>query len=141
MSVSQQSNYVVRSEREIATIAIRRVSSVTLGIFAAYEIIAAFTSANPIHFWQFAFAAVTSALYLGGFIHVSRTNSPLSYAPLLGFFIFVPLIVDRAAQYPWISNGLTCIIAAVYMTGTGDARISCIGAAFIAVVQLSLIHI
>ena|GEM_PF-1990119 len=138
MSVSQQSNYVVRSEREIATIAIRRVSSVTLGVYAAYEIFAAFTSANPIHYWQFSFAAVTAVLYLGGFIHISKTDSPLSYAPLLGFFIFVPLIVDRAAQYPWISNGLTCIIAAVYMTGTGDARISCIGAAFIAVVQYAI---
>jgi hypothetical protein len=138
VSVTQPSNHVVRGEREIATIAIRRVSTVTLGIYAAYEIFAAFTSANPIHYWQYAFAAVTAVLYLGGFIHISKKNSPLSYAPMLGFFIFVPLIVDHSAQYPWISNGLTCIIAAVYMTGTGDARISYISAIFIAFVQYAI---
>jgi len=126
---------VVRSEREIATLAITRVSIVTIGIYALYEVLAAFTSANPIASWQFVFAAVTIVLYTGGYIHITRTDSPVSFAPLLGFFIIVPLLVDRSAQAPWISNGLTCILAAVYMTGTGSKQISYISGTTIAITQ------
>lgn len=135
MSTTAHENLIVRSEREIATLAISRVSIITIGIYAFYEIIAAFTSANRIAPWQFAFAAVTLILYVGGYIHIRRTDSPISFAPLLGFMILVPLIVDRSAQFPWISNGLTCILAAVYMTGTGNREISYMSAATIAVTE------
>jgi signal transduction histidine kinase len=135
VSTTAHENLIVRSEREIATLAISRVSIITIGIYAFYEIIAAFTSANRIAPWQFAFAAVTLILYVGGYIHIRRTDSPVSFAPLLGFMILVPLIVDRSAQFPWISNGLTCILAAVYMTGTGNREISYISATAIAVTQ------
>jgi len=135
VSTTAHENLIVRSEREIATLAISRVSIITIGIYAFYEIIAAFTSANRIAPWQFAFAAVTLILYVGGYIHIRRTDSPISFAPLLGFMILVPLIVDRSAQFPWISNGLTCILAAVYMTGTGNREISYMSAATIAVTE------
>jgi len=135
VKVGIREDSIVRSEREIATLAITRVSIVTIGCYALYEIFAAFTSPNPLAFWQFAFAGVTVILYLGGFIHIRRTDSPVSFAPLLGFFILIPLIVDNSAQYPWISNGLTCILAAVYITGTGNRQLSYISAGIIAITE------
>jgi len=135
VSTTANENLIVRSEREIAMLAISRVSIITIGIYAFYEIVATFTSANRIAPWQFAFTAVTVILYVGGYIHIHRTDSAVSFAPLLGFMILVPLIVDRSAQFPWISNGLTCILAAVYMTGTGNREISYMSAATIAVTE------
>jgi hypothetical protein len=119
-------------------LAISRVSIITIAFYTLYVIFSAFTSANSLQMWQFAFAGVASALYLGGFLYIRQTDSPLSFAPLLGFLILAPLIVDKSAQNPWISNGLTCILMAVYMTGTGNKQVSYLSAGFIAVTEYVL---
>jgi len=138
VNVSTDEKSIIKSEREIANLAITRVSIFTIGIYSLYVVFATFTSSDSLALWQFAVAGVTGALYLGGYLYIRQTDSPVSFAPLLGFFIMVPLIVDHSAQNPWISNGLSCILMAIYMTGTGNKQVSYLSAGVIAVAQYVL---
>ena len=131
---------VVRSEREIARLAIDKVSSYTLAFLAAYEAGAAIWSSIPVALWQYLIALTSILLWgIGQFI-ILRTSHPLSFAPLLIFLMIAPILVGDRATQPWISNGLNCIVAVVYFTGTGNRIFSTLSAIAIAFLQFSVAH-
>jgi hypothetical protein len=132
---SKTPTLTVRGEREIALLAIDRVSSFTLAFLAVFDSIAALTSQFPIRPWQYLFAIGAISLWVLGQFLITKFQSSLSFAPLLIYLVFTPVFVGDQASHSWISNGLNCIVTVIYFTGTGNLIFSGVSGFALAIIQ------
>jgi len=125
----------IRGEREIALLAIDRVSSFTLGFLVIFDSISALSSQFPIRPWQYLFVICAISLWTLGQYIIIKTRNTLSFAPLLIFLVMTPVLVGDRATHSWISNGLSCIVTVVYLTGTGNLIFSGLSGLVMAIAQ------